>query len=305
MNLFDLILVQPIFNVLVFIYGVIPGHDFGIALILFTVLVRLVMWPLVKKQLHQTKVMRKIQPKLKKIKETSKGNKQLEAQLMMELYKEEGVNPFGPVGLLIVQMPVFIALFAVVRLMIAGNANILKYTYHWLGFVPQVKSLLANPHIFHGTLFGVVDLTKQAVASHSVYIPILLMAIVAAGFQYVQSKQLLPKVEEGRKLRDILKDQSGGKEVDQSEVSALMSNRMSMFFPFLTVFISVYLAGALVLYLLVTSVVAVIQQSIVLREDTEELEKIVDSTKVRAAQAQEAEIVKSNPKSKKTKRRKR
>ena len=88
MNIFDLIVVQPIFNLLALIYGLLPGSDFGIALIIFTIVVRLLMWPLIKKQLHQTKVQRAIQPELKKIRKQANGNKQLEGQMMLELYRE-------------------------------------------------------------------------------------------------------------------------------------------------------------------------------------------------------------------------
>ena len=103
MNIFDLIVVQPIFNLLALIYGLLPGSDFGIALIIFTIVVRLLMWPLIKKQLHQTKVQRAIQPELKKNRKQANGNKQLEGQLMLELYRERGINPFAPIGVLIVQ----------------------------------------------------------------------------------------------------------------------------------------------------------------------------------------------------------
>ena len=310
MSLFDVILVQPIFNVLVFIYGIIPGHDFGVALILFTILVRLVMWPLVRKQLHQTKAMQKIQGEVKKIKARAGGDRQLEAQLTMELYRERGVNPFGSIGLLIVQLPVFIALFAVVRLITSGHGSIAKYTYHFLSFIPQVKAMLANPSVFHDTLFGVVDLTRQALGTHP-YVPALVMAVGAAALQFVQSRQLLPKVEAGRKLRDVLREQAAGKQVDQSEVSALMTRRMSLLFPALTFLISTYLAGALVLYLLVTSAVAVWQQQRVLSQDTEELEEMADKKTLataREAAAAEAEVVaqpiKPKPATKKHKRRK-
>ena len=86
--IFDLLILQQIFNLLIFIYGIIPGSDFGIDLIIFTVIVRLLMWPLIKKQLHQTKLQRKIQPELKQIKAKAKGDKALEGQLMLELYRE-------------------------------------------------------------------------------------------------------------------------------------------------------------------------------------------------------------------------
>jgi YidC/Oxa1 family membrane protein insertase len=56
---FTTLIVQPIFNLLVLIYALLPGHNFGLAIILFTIVVRLLLWPLVKKQLHQAKAMRR------------------------------------------------------------------------------------------------------------------------------------------------------------------------------------------------------------------------------------------------------
>lgn len=309
MSFFDLILVQPIFNILVFIYGIIPGHDFGLALILFTILIRVLLWPLVKKQLHQTKVMRQIQPELAKIKKRTNGNKQLEAQLMMELYREKGVNPFGSIGVLILQLPIFIALYGVVRLITENDNNIPKYTYHFLQGIPFVHDLVSNPHIFNESLFGLVNLSRHAIEPGGVYWPILIFAVVAGALQFIQSKQLLPQPKERRKLRDMLKDQASGKKVDQSEMSAAMSGRMVYLFPLLTFFISIYLAGALVIYLATTSAVAIFQQARVLREDTEELEEIsgdkpkTKKVKQKVAEAKEAEVV-AEPKKVAKKRRK-
>lgn len=312
MSLFDTILIQPIFNILVFIYGIIPGHDFGVALILFTILIRILMWPLVKKQLHQTKLIRKLQPELARIKKKTAGNKQLEAQMMMELYRERGVNPFSSIGMLLLQLPIFIALYGVVNLITTNNANIPKYTYGFLQNIPFVKDLVANPQHFNDSLLGVVDLSKHALGG-GIYWPILILAVLAAGLQFVQSKQLLPQVKDGRKLRDMLKDQAKGKQIDQGEMSALMSSRMVYLFPVLTFFISIYLAGALVLYLLTTSAVAIFQQARVLREDTEELEEISETKpktkkakqiKQKVAEAKEAEVVSTPKKAAAKKRRK-
>lgn len=290
MSFFDLILIQPIFNVLVTIYSLVPGHDFGVALIIFTVLVRFAMWPLVRKQLRQTKVMRQIQPELTKIKQRAKGNKQVEAQLMMELYRERGVNPFSSIGLLLVQLPVFIALFAVVRLITEGGATVAKYTYDFLEQLPGIPDAIAGNFNHH--LFGVIDLTQHATAPGApTYWPLLIMAIIAGGLQFIQSKQLLPQPKEKRRLRDMLKDQAAGKQVDQGEMSALMTGKMVWLFPILTFMVSIYLAGALVLYLLTTSVVAVIQQSTVLKKDETELEKLSEKTKTKVTRAKEAEIV--------------
>ena len=87
------ILTQPLFNHLIVLYALIPGNDFGVAIIIFTVIIRLMLWPLLKKQLHQQKAMKELQPEISKIKQRSKGDKQKEAQAMMELYKEREINP--------------------------------------------------------------------------------------------------------------------------------------------------------------------------------------------------------------------
>lgn len=277
MNIFDLLIVQPIFNILLFIYGIIPGNDFGIALIIFTILVRLVMWPLIKKQLHQTKLMRKIQPELKKIKAKTKGNKALEAQLMMEMYREKGIKPFSSIGLLLLQLPIFIALFRVIQIITVERDQIGRYTYEFMSNIPAIGTLLDNPQAFNEYLFGIIDLTQTAFNDNGIYIPLLLMALLAAGLQFVQSRQLLPQQKSKKRLRDIMKDSAKGKDVDQSEVTAIMSGRMIMFLPLVLFFVALYLPGALVLYYAMTSLVAVIQQHFVLSKDVEEMEDIADA----------------------------
>lgn len=304
MSFFDLILVQPIFNILAFIYGIIPGHDFGVALIIFTILVRMALWPLLKKQLHQTRVMRQIQPELAKIKQRAKGNRQMESQLMMELYKERGVNPFSSIGTLLLQLPIFISLFAVVRLITTDHTNIAKYTYDFLEGLPGIKEAIAT-HL-NDTLFGVVDLTKQATTpGGGIYWPLLVLAVAAAIVQYFQSKMLLPQPKEKRKLREVLKDQAEGKVVDQAEMSALMTGKMIWLFPVITFLIGMYLEGALVLYLLTTNSVAIFQQYRILHKDEVDLEKVSEKTKTRVHKAVEAEVVEPVKKGGKSKKKRR
>ena len=112
--MFETIIVNPIFNALMLIYSVVPGGDFGVAVIIFTVIIRLLMYPLVKNQLHQTKAMRKLQPQLAKIKKNAKGNKQVEAMQQMELYKRYGIKPLRSILMLFIQLPIFIALYRVI-----------------------------------------------------------------------------------------------------------------------------------------------------------------------------------------------
>ena len=91
-SVFQVVIVKPIFNLLTLIYAALPGHNFGLAIIIFTIAVRLLMWPLVKKQLHHTKAMRQMQPELKKIKAATKGDRQKESLLTRELYKERQID---------------------------------------------------------------------------------------------------------------------------------------------------------------------------------------------------------------------
>lgn len=316
MSLFDTLIVQPIFNLLALIYGLLPGGDFGISLILFTVLVRLAMWPLVKKQLHQTKLMRKLQPELKKVKAKAKGNKQLEAQLMMELYKERGVKPFSSFGLLFLQLPIFIALFRVIQIITTERDKIEAFTYAPIEQLKPIADIISSAtHQFDESLLGIVNLTKTGFQDGAIYWPVIIIAAIAAVLQYVQSRQITPQVESNKKLRDVFKDSAAGKDVDQSEISTIMTNRMIMIFPFLTFSIGLYLPGALVLYFAASSVVAVIQQHLLLSRDVEEMEVIADmaaketktpsetAAKKRAANATEATVTSSKKKKKKKGRR--
>ncbi|HLB66303.1 MAG TPA: membrane protein insertase YidC [Candidatus Saccharimonadales bacterium] len=110
--MFTTLITQPMFNLLVLIYAIIPGHNFGLAIIIFTIIIRILMWPLVKKQLHHAKAMRELQPELKRIKQSAKGNKQQESLLVMELYREKQINPFSSIGLVLLQIPIFIGLYS-------------------------------------------------------------------------------------------------------------------------------------------------------------------------------------------------
>lgn len=319
MSLFDTLIVQPIFNLLALIYGLIPGSDFGISLILFTVLVRLLMWPLVKKQLHQTKLMRKLQPELKKLKAKTKGNKQLEAQLMMELYKERGVKPFSSFGLLFLQLPIFIALFRVIQIITTQRDRVESFTYAPVEQLKPIADIIgSSTHKFDESLLGIVNLSRTGFSDGAIYWPVIIIAATAAVLQYIQSRQITPSPDSNKKLRDIFKDSAAGKNVDQSEISTIMSSRMIVLFPFLTFSIGLYLPGALVLYFASSSVVAVIQQHLLLGRDVEEMEIIADmetkkpadktkasteSANKRAANATEATLTSSKKKKKKKGRR--
>lgn len=302
MNIFDLVIVQPIFNMLLFIYSLIPGGDFGIALIIFTVLVRFALWPLVKKQLHQVKAMRKLQPELVKIKKQTKGNRQAESIQMMELYKKHDVSPFRSIGILFIQLPIFIALYQVIQIFTLHIDQVSKYTYGFMLNLGPVKELIANPASFNMELFGLIDLTKKAITTGPFHIEIALfvLSIIAVITQYIMSKQTMPKQESEKSFRDIMSEAADGKQADQAEMNAIVMNKMMKFLPIMMFFVMINLPGALALYYTVSNLVAVIQQHTILKQDAEEMIEIADkaeivvakkaTAKAREKQAQEGKI---------------
>ena len=289
--MFTTLIVKPIFNLLVLIYGLLPGHNFGLSIIIFTVLVRLLMWPLVKKQLHQAKAMRELQPELKRIKKAAAGDRQKESLLMMELYKEKEINPFSSLGLLIVQIPVLIGLYSGVHRIVDNPKALIDFSYSFVHSLPWLKTLAADIGKFDQTLFGIVDLTRPAIGkSGGVYIPALIIVLASVVMQYFQAVQLMPQAEEKRKLRDILKSANEGKPADSSEVNAAVAGSTKYILPFFILVVTINIASALSLYLLVSGAVAFMQQSRVLNQDKNEL-AAAGKASVIEKNAVEAEVV--------------
>lgn len=276
-HLLTILIIQPIFNVLVIIEAVLPGHNFGLSIIIFTCLVRLAMWPMVKKQLHQTRAMQKLQPDLKRIKQSAGGDRQKESRLVMELYKEKGVNPFATLGIVIVQLPIFIALYLGVRKIVLDPQAIVDSSYSWLHHLPWIKSLISNIHNFDETLFGAIDLTRKAVSHGATYWPAVIIAALAAGAQYFQSRQLMPAQTDRRKLREILGDASQGKSADQAELNAAVSRSTIVLIPGMVFIIGLGFPAALPLYWLVNSGVAYFQQGKALKHEEMLLEASIDT----------------------------
>ncbi len=292
--MFTTIIIRPIFNLLALIYAIIPGHNFGLSIIVFTIVVRLLLWPLVKKQLHQAKLMRKLQPELKRVKAAANGNRQKESAMLMELYKERGINPLGSIGVLIIQIPILIGLYSGIRKVVDNPKAIVTFSYPAIQHLSWMKQLSHNIHLFDGTLFGVVNLTRSALAHNgAIYIPAMIIVIGSAVTQYFQSKQLLPSDDKARKLRHILKDAGSGKSADQSEVSAAVGRSTKFLLPVMIFLFTVDLASALSLYWLVGGLVAYGQQSLVLGRDEGEMEKIADKDDKNII---EGEVVESRPK---------
>lgn len=314
------IIIQPILNLLVFIYAILPGHDFGLAIIIFTLIIRLLLWPLIKKQLHHTKKLREIQPELKKIKAAAKGDRQKEAAMTMALYKEREVSPFSTIGLTILQLPILIGLYVALEHLIANPEIMVKSAYPFVRDLSWIQQIKVNPSLFDPHFLNLVNLKTAALspAGHW-YIPGLILVTGSAIAQYFQSKQLLPTTKESKGLKQILSEASSGKKADQADMQAATGKFTSFIIPFFIFFITLRIASALLLYWFVGGLIAYWQQARVLNQDEAAAEAVanqpnkVKNSKTGTSQAKEkaaieAEIVKK-PKNKnsvkKTKRRKR
>jgi YidC/Oxa1 family membrane protein insertase len=253
-------------------------------------------------QLHQVKAMRKLQPELAKIKKASKGNRQLESMQMLELYKKHGVKPFRSILMLLIQLPIFLALYQVIQIFTIHREEIESYTYNFLENVEPIRRIIDNPANFNENLLGVINLTTSAVSSSGITMLFLfLLSILAAYTQYIISKQTMP-TNSTKRFRDVMAEAADGKQPDQTELNAVMMSKMTKILPFIMLFIMLSLPGAIALYYATSNIFAALQQRHLLHRDADEMDKLADqvqkgagkkaTAKARAKDAREAQVTK-------------
>lgn len=240
--LFNEILYKPLFNFLVFIYNIIPGNDFGVAIIMLTLIIRLVFMPLSVKTIVSQKKLSQLQPKIKELQEKFKNDKAAQAQAVMEIYKKEGVNPMSGCLPLIIQIPVLFALYQ--ALLNGFNPENLKDLY---GFI-------TNPGVINNTSLGFFDLASK---NH-------ILAIAAGAFQFVQAKISIGF--QGQRAQN--QSQQGGKASAGTFDIGAMNKQMLYFFPVMIIIIAWNLPAGLVLYWAVTTIFSIFEQLYIKRIKT-------------------------------------
>lgn len=298
--MFETLLIRPVFNFLELIYALIPGHDLGIAIIIFTIIVRLALWPLVRRQLHHARAMRKLQPELKKLKKAAAGDRQKEAKLQMELYKERGIKPFSSIGTLIIQIPVFIALYQAVLRITRDPSSLISSAYSSVHDLSWIQALSQDINKFDETFLGFVDLSRHGLEAGGagLYFPAVLVAVASTFMQYQQTKLTMMSGQDARKLTEILKEAASGKEADQAEVTAAVGRIMLIFLPIVTFIFALIVPSALSLYLLTSSTVGFFQTRRVLGQDAEEMHQIAEEPTPKKAKKATPVVEKKTPKPK-------
>jgi len=232
---FNLILYQPLFNALVLLYEYMPGHDFGIAVIVLTILIKLILYPLGAQGIRSQKALSELQPKMKEIQQKFKDDKEKQTKAIMELYKQEKINPFSGCLPLLVQLPILLALFQV----------------FWRGFGQErlsfLYSFMPHPGQINTIFLGIMDLAEASI----------ILAILTGITQFFQTKMVTVK------QKTTPHQKPGGGSPDFSQ---MMQKQMLYFFPIFTVFILWRLPSAIALYWLVTTLFTIGQQYIMLRK---------------------------------------
>jgi len=231
-TIFNVVLYQPLLNGLILLYEYLPGRDFGIAIIVLTILIKFVLYPLGAQGVKSQKVLSELQPKIKEIQEKYKDNKEEQTKKLMGLYREKKINPFSGCLPLLIQLPILIALYRV----------------FWKGFQPEQMTLLysfvPDPGLINAFFLGFINLAK----------PNLVLAVLAGIFQFFQMKMVSLKTKTGDKKK--------------SDFSEQIQKQTQYFMPAFTVIILFRLPSAIGLYWIAVTLFTIAQQYFIFKKET-------------------------------------
>lgn len=227
---------DPIYNALVFFITVIPAGDIGLAMIATILLVKTILLPLSIKAVKTQKSMREIEPKLKEIKEKYKEDRQKQAEAMMEVYKEAGMNPLASIVLVFLQIPIIIALYYAVST--GGGIKLPDINLELL------YSFVNTPSTVTMNFLGLIDITKRSV----------LLALGAGITQYIHVKLTMPELPP--KAADAAPD-------FKDEFMRNMQLQMRYVMPVLITVIAYSISAAIALYFMVSNLVTIAQEYVV------------------------------------------
>ncbi len=231
--LFITALYNPIYNLLVYLIEIIPGGDVGIAVILLTIIVKLVLFPVSLGAVKTQMKMRLVEPELKKIQETYKDKKEELALKTFEIYRKNKINPFSSIIILLIQIPVIFALyFAILKGLPIIKTNILY------SFIPAPDNVNMN-------FLGLIDVSKNKV---------FLLAFFAGLTQFFQAKFAMPAFKKPETKTDP-------KEISFKDgMMKCMHVQVRYILPILTFFISYSLTSVIAIYWTISNLFAIGQE---------------------------------------------
>ncbi len=236
MGLYTTIFYQPLFNLLIWLYSIL-GNNITLAIIVLTIIIKLLLYPFSLRSIKSQKALQEIQPKINELKAKYGNNKEQIAKEMIALYKQEKVNPFSSCLPLIIQLPFLFAVFQVFRQGLASSDFSLLYPF------------IINP----GQINPFLSISSWQLDLRQ---PLWILGVLAALAQFWQSKMLL-------KRRQLAK---AAKTVSQEEkMTQAMNKQMLYFMPALTVIFGLSLPAGLMIYWLVNIILTIGQQYLFLK----------------------------------------
>ncbi|MDP3661600.1 MAG: YidC/Oxa1 family membrane protein insertase [bacterium] len=232
LEFFKVVFYQPLYNGLVFLMDVIPGADAGIAVIILTVLVKLVLYPLSKRSIETQFAMRKFQPELDALKKQYANNREGFARATMAFYKEKRINPFSSFFLLLLQLPVIISLFYVFY---RGGLPEINETLRY-AFIPRPEVSME--------FLGLIDIAGKSI----------FLAALAGITQFFQVKLALPPPAPGTRDGSF-----------QGELAHGMHMQMKYVMPIFAAIAAYTISGAVALYWVTSNLFAIGQELVVRR----------------------------------------
>lgn len=227
-SFFHAVFYDPIYNALVTLVALIPGSDVGIAVILVTIVIRLILLPFSISAARTQRAMKVLEPKIKELKEKHKGNKEKEALDTLALYREARVSPFTSIIMVFIQIPVLLALYFVFYyepFPAINAARLYAYTP-----VPDMASL---------EFLGLISVAGKS----------LVLAFLAGITQFYQAHLALSGTMKPSNEKNM-----------QNDFQRVMGMQLKYVFPFIIAVISYTTSGAIALYFITTNIAGALQE---------------------------------------------
>lgn len=233
---FHAVFYNPIYNALVALVAVIPGSDVGVAVILVTIVIRLILLPFSLSAARTQRAMKTLEPKIKELKETHKGNKEKEALSTLALYREAKVNPFASILMVFIQLPVLLALYWVFYYEPFSTVDAINLTrLYSFTPIPAGVSLL---------FLGIISVAGKS----------MILAFLAGITQFYQAHLALSGTMKPSDAKGM-----------QNDFQRIMGVQLKYVFPFIIAAISYTTSGAIALYFITTNIAGCFQEWYVYR----------------------------------------
>lgn len=255
-ELFVNVIVQPFYNALIFLMDFITP-DLGLAIIILTILFRLVLFPLYRSQIRTQIKMQQLQGPLKKIQEKYKKDPQVLGQKMMELYKKHKLNPLSGFFILLIQLPLMIGFYSV--FLSSGLPEVNN---------ELIYSFMPRPDNINHNFLGFIDLTKSSA----------LMAILVSLTQYYQIKILVAKTNRAKEKQNKENESNSEiadnvkKESPMEEAMKNVQKQMAYTMPIIMLFIAYTFGSIVAMYFLVGNIFSIGQELYIRKKEEDKVE---------------------------------